>query len=175
VTAFRIKQADYPFIPFIIVSGIIGEENAVELIKEGVTDYAPKGRLFTLPVKIDRALKDAEEKKEKIITDEKLKIQTAELIAANKELVLQNIEKEKRAVELVDLSESLRTQKKELRLANDLLLIEEVKVQAVNEELVQLNQELEIRVADRTKALSESEHRFRKMMETIRKSPGRIP
>jgi PAS domain S-box-containing protein len=167
VTAFRIKQADYPLIPFIIVSGIIGEENAVELIKEGVTDYAPKGRLFTLPVKIDRALKDAEEKKEKIITDEKLKIQTAELIAANKELVLQNIEKEKRAVELVGLSESLRTQKKELHLANELLMIQEVKVQAVNEELVQLNQELEIRVAERTKALSESEHRFRKMMETI--------
>jgi two-component system CheB/CheR fusion protein len=167
VTAFRIKEADYPLIPFIIVSGIIGEENAVELIKEGVTDYAPKGRLFTLPVKIARALKDAEEKKEKIIIDKKLKIQTAELIAANKELVVQNMEKEQRAVELVNLSESLRTQKKELRVANDLLLIQDVKVQAVNEELLQLNQELELRVADRTKALSESEHRFRKMMETI--------
>jgi nitrate/nitrite-specific signal transduction histidine kinase len=37
----------------------------------------------------------------------------------------------------------------------------------MNEELLQLNQELEHRVTDRTKALIESEHRFRKMMETI--------
>ncbi|TSD67075.1 PAS domain S-box protein [Inquilinus sp. KBS0705] len=167
VNAFRIKQSKYPLIPFIIVSGIIGEENAVELIKEGVTDYAPKGRLFTLPIKIDRALKEAEEKREKVITDEKLKIQTAELISANKELVVQNKENKKRAAELFILSENLHKQKEELRLANDLLVVQEVKVQAVNEELIQLNHQLEFRVADRTKALSESEHRFRKMMETI--------
>jgi DNA-binding NtrC family response regulator len=67
------NKANYPLIPFIIVSGIIGEENAVELIKEGVTDYAAKGTLFTLSVKIKRALKDAEEKREKLATDEKLK------------------------------------------------------------------------------------------------------
>src|SRR4051812_4997129 len=41
VAAFRFKQNLNPHIPFIIVSGIIGEENAVELIKEGVTDYVP--------------------------------------------------------------------------------------------------------------------------------------
>jgi PAS domain S-box-containing protein len=167
VTAFRIKQSQYPLIPFIIVSGVIGEENAVELIKEGITDYAPKGRLFTLPVKIDRALKDAEEQRQKITAEEKIKAQTAELIAANKELQFQNTEKEKRAAELLILSENLQTQKIDLRLANDRLVIQETKVQAVNAELVQLNQELEFRVADRTKALSESEHRFRKMMETI--------
>jgi PAS domain S-box-containing protein len=167
VTAFRIKQSNYPLIPFIIVSGIIGEENAVELIKEGITDYAAKGTLFTLSVKIKRALKDAEEKREKLATDEKLKVQTAELITANRELVLQNIEKEKRAVELAGLYESLHTRKEQLRLSNDLLIIQEGKVKAINEELLQLNQELEHRVTDRTKALIESEHRFRKMMETI--------
>lgn len=160
VTAFRIKQSRYPLIPFIIVSGVIGEENAVELIKEGVTDYAPKGRLFTLPVKIDRALKDAEEKRQKIVTDEKLSVQTAELIAANEELVLQNIEREKRTVELINLYQSLQVQK-------DALIVQEEKVRTANDELLQLNQDLESRVADRTKALSESEYRFRNMMETI--------
>src|ERR1700712_3730888 len=118
VTAFRIKQNTYPLIPFIIVSGTIGEENAVELIKEGVTDYASKGKLFALSVKIERALKEAEEKKEKVIIDEKLRVQTAE-------------------------------------------------IRSVNAELLQLNQELESRVVERTKALTESEHRFRNMMETI--------
>ncbi|MFV8325382.1 PAS domain-containing protein [Flavobacterium sp. ZS1P14] len=62
--AYRIKEKKYPEIPFIIVSGTIGEENAVELIKNGVTDYALKDKLFTLPLKIERALKEAEEKKE---------------------------------------------------------------------------------------------------------------
>jgi PAS domain S-box-containing protein len=167
VTAFRIKQSNYPHIPFIIVSGIIGDENAVELIKEGVTDYAPKAKLFSLSVKINRALNEAKEKKAKIIIDEKLRIQTAELIIANKELIFQNQEKENRATELVNLFDSLHQQKEELRLANNLLLIQDVKVQTVNDELVQLNQELEFRVSDRTKALTESEHRFRNMMETI--------
>src|SRR5476651_1423381 len=82
-TAFRIKQNKSPHIPFIIVSGIIGEENAVELIKIGVTDYAPKDKLFALIPKITRALKETQERKEKIIIDEKLKRQTAELVIAN--------------------------------------------------------------------------------------------
>jgi len=42
VTAFQIKQILSPLIPFIIVSGIIGEENAVALINSGVTDYTSK-------------------------------------------------------------------------------------------------------------------------------------
>ncbi|MFV8344355.1 PAS domain-containing protein [Flavobacterium sp. XS2P39] len=62
--AHRITKKKYSEIPFIIVSGTVGEENAVELIKNGVTDYALKDKLFTLPLKIERALKEAEEKKE---------------------------------------------------------------------------------------------------------------
>ena len=73
--AFIIKQNTYPDIPFIIVSGVIGEENAVELIKNGITDYALKDKLFVLLPKIKRALKEAKEKKEKRITDEQLALQ----------------------------------------------------------------------------------------------------
>lgn len=70
--AFKITEEVIPGTPFIVVSGTIGEERAVELIKSGVTDYAIKDRLYTLAPKIHRALKEAEEKKEKKITDEKL-------------------------------------------------------------------------------------------------------
>lgn len=100
VAAFHVKQNKLPHIPFIIVSGIIGEENAVELIKLGVTDYAPKDKLFTLGPKITRALRESQERKEKIIIDEQLKIQTAKLIVANNKLIFQNGEKENRASEL---------------------------------------------------------------------------
>ncbi len=65
VSAFTIKQKVCPQTPFIIVSGTIGEENAVELIKNGITDYALKDKLFTLPTKITRALKSAAEVKAK--------------------------------------------------------------------------------------------------------------
>jgi PAS domain S-box-containing protein len=43
-------------IPFILVTGSIGEEAAVDCIKLGVTDYVLKGRLTRLPVAVSRAL-----------------------------------------------------------------------------------------------------------------------
>jgi PAS domain S-box-containing protein len=184
VTAFHIKQKTHPQIPFIIISGVIGEQNAVDLIKNGVTDYASKDKLFTINNKISRALNDLETIREKVIIDEQLKIQSAklieankelvfqneekekraaELIIANKELVFQNEEKEKRAEELVILSVDLQEQQKELRQANKNLVKQEENVKIINRKLSQLNLEL----TNRTMALAESEASFRNMMETI--------
>jgi signal transduction histidine kinase/CheY-like chemotaxis protein len=168
--AFRIKQNKFPHIPFIIVSGIIGEENAVELIKSGVTDYAPKNKLFTLSQKINRALKEAEERKEKKNIAEKLQIQTAELIIANKELVFQNDEKEKRAADLITLTEALKAQKEELRRANEelhekaqLLQLQEEKLIQINDDLQRLNQDLEKRVFERTCELENLNHELKNL------------
>src|SRR4051812_10277700 len=47
-----------PRVPFIFVSGVIGEDNAVEMLKRGATDYVSKGRLVRLPLVIDRALRE---------------------------------------------------------------------------------------------------------------------
>ncbi|MFV8327745.1 PAS domain S-box protein [Flavobacterium sp. ZS1P14] len=60
LTAFKIKQKLAPQTPLIFVSKTIGEENAIELIKNGVTDFVLKERLFTLTNKVNRALKEAE-------------------------------------------------------------------------------------------------------------------
>lgn len=79
VSAFHIKQEICSDTPFIIVSGIIGEENAVDLIKSGVTDYILKDKLFSIGPKISRALKEAKELKEKKLADEQLKIQLEKL------------------------------------------------------------------------------------------------
>jgi PAS domain S-box-containing protein len=43
-------------VPLILVSGALGEENAVECIKQGVTDYVLKDRLSRLPIAVHRAL-----------------------------------------------------------------------------------------------------------------------
>lgn len=78
--AFRIKQDKKPLIPFIIISGSLGEENAVELIKCGVTDFVPKDKLFQLGPKITRALKESEEVRAKEIAVKKLKVQNRKLL-----------------------------------------------------------------------------------------------
>jgi len=65
-TAFKIREQLAPLTPFILVSGTVGEETVVELIKSGVTDYALKDKLFTLPNKINRALRDSEKAKQVI-------------------------------------------------------------------------------------------------------------
>src|SRR5690606_11475327 len=62
--AFGMAREKYPGIPFIIISGTIGEQNAVQLIKEGLTDYVMKDKLFLLAAKIGRALREAREREE---------------------------------------------------------------------------------------------------------------
>jgi two-component system sensor histidine kinase UhpB len=70
--AFYFKQEHTPDIPFIFVSGTIGEENIIDLIKKGVTDYVLKDKLYSLQSRFTRALKEAEEHSEKIRVEQKL-------------------------------------------------------------------------------------------------------
>lgn len=56
--ALRSVRASDTVTPFIFVSGTLGEELAVECIKEGATDYVLKGNLERLPVAVRRALLD---------------------------------------------------------------------------------------------------------------------
>jgi two-component system sensor histidine kinase UhpB len=80
--AFDIKQKHCPQTPFIIVSGFIGEENAVELIKKGVTDYAVKDKLLSLPNKISRAIKESKEKFDKAEAEKNLIVSEKRLAEA---------------------------------------------------------------------------------------------
>jgi DNA-binding NtrC family response regulator len=59
--ALKIAQELYPDIPFIIWSGVLGDEAAVELIKQGATDYVLKDRPARLPSVILRALAEVEQ------------------------------------------------------------------------------------------------------------------
>ena len=45
--------------PFILVSGIVGEERAVAYVKNGAADYVLKGNLQRLPLAVGRALEEA--------------------------------------------------------------------------------------------------------------------
>lgn len=80
VAAFDIKQKISPDVPFIIVSGIVGDEKAVEMIKRGITDYVIKDKLFTLNLKIARALRETQDVLAKRMADAKLKMQNEKLL-----------------------------------------------------------------------------------------------
>ncbi|HXE42721.1 MAG TPA: response regulator, partial [Candidatus Baltobacteraceae bacterium] len=59
--ALSIAHERKPEIPFLFVSGTIGEDAAIEAMKNGATDYVLKHRLMRLIPAVDRALKEAEE------------------------------------------------------------------------------------------------------------------
>src|SRR5882672_2095502 len=59
--ALALAQEHCPEVPFIFVSGAIGDEVAVESLKAGATDYVLKDRLARLVPAIRRALHEAEE------------------------------------------------------------------------------------------------------------------
>ncbi len=56
--ALELAKSMVPSIPFICVSGKIGEEVATELLKQGATDYVSKEKLGRLKQSIERALKE---------------------------------------------------------------------------------------------------------------------
>ena len=62
-----------PDVPFIFVSGALGEETAIELLKQGATDYVLKSRLSRLGPAVSRALQEVKERKERKIALEELK------------------------------------------------------------------------------------------------------
>jgi two-component system cell cycle sensor histidine kinase/response regulator CckA len=57
--ALALARGLYPNIPFVFVSGTIGEETAIESLRNGATDYVLKDRLSRLVPAVVRALNDA--------------------------------------------------------------------------------------------------------------------
>jgi two-component system, NarL family, sensor histidine kinase UhpB len=65
LAALRIVLNQCPDVPFIFVSGSLGEERAIEALKSGATDYVLKDRLQRLPAVVNRALTQARERRER--------------------------------------------------------------------------------------------------------------
>ena len=65
LSALKIALGKCPDVPFIFVSGALGEEMAIELLKKGATDYVLKDRLSRLGPAVSRALSEVEERTER--------------------------------------------------------------------------------------------------------------
>lgn len=79
MSALAIVREKHPDLPFVFVSGRLGEESAIESLKKGATDYVLKSRLSRLAPAITRALSEAEERAE-------LREAEEELAEANREI-----------------------------------------------------------------------------------------
>ena len=73
IATLQIALKRAPDIPFIFVTGALGEELAIDLLKQGATDYVLKSRLSRLSVAVRRALKEVEERKQRERTQAELK------------------------------------------------------------------------------------------------------
>jgi PAS domain S-box-containing protein len=62
----------HPDVPFIFLSGSIGEEQAVERLKDGATDYVLKDRMARLPSAVRRALAEAAERTDRRRAEEQV-------------------------------------------------------------------------------------------------------
>lgn len=62
-------------VPFIFVSGSLGEERAIEALKSGATDYVLKDRLQRLPAVVKRALTETRERRERRLAEAALEEQ----------------------------------------------------------------------------------------------------
>jgi diguanylate cyclase (GGDEF)-like protein/PAS domain S-box-containing protein len=61
--ALRLTRELAPDVPFIFVSGTLGEDYAIRALKSGATDYVLKSNLIRLPAAVERALVGAEERR----------------------------------------------------------------------------------------------------------------
>ena len=79
MSALRLAQELRPDIPFIFVSGTMGEEAAIQGLTQGATDYVLKDALLRLPAAIERALQEAENRRERKRAERSLKESEAKM------------------------------------------------------------------------------------------------
>jgi len=73
LTALAYKRELCPDTPFIFVSGSIGEEVAIASLHNGACDFVLKDSIARLPSAIERALKEAEEHRQRVDAEKRLR------------------------------------------------------------------------------------------------------
>src|SRR5205823_1232959 len=82
LTALKAVQKRELDLPFIIVSGKIGEDTAVESMRAGAHDYVMKSNLARLTPAVERELRESSRRQERRRSRQQLALQSAALAAA---------------------------------------------------------------------------------------------
>ncbi|HXQ34364.1 MAG TPA: response regulator, partial [Anaerolineales bacterium] len=85
--ALELLKASGLDLPFIIVSGTIGEETAVAALKAGANDFLVKGKFSRLGPAIERELREAESRRERRRAEEQLRYQAYLLSNVNDAII----------------------------------------------------------------------------------------
>jgi len=72
-TALALKRELCPGVPFIFVTGALGEETAVETLRNGATDFVLKGSLARLTSSVRRAIAETLEHRERLRAEQSLR------------------------------------------------------------------------------------------------------
>ncbi len=80
LSALSIAVSEAPNIPFLFLSGTIGEERAIDALQRGAVDYVLKSNLTRLAPAVRRALSDAAQRMAQRVAEERLRdvIETAQ-------------------------------------------------------------------------------------------------
>jgi PAS domain S-box-containing protein len=113
LSALRIAQQGMPDVPFIFVSGTLGEDVAIEALKTGATDYVLKTRLARLGPAVNRALREGQERADR---------KRAEALLAGEKRILEMVAKGDPLAEILDALCRLAEQQASGVLASILLL-----------------------------------------------------
>ncbi len=70
--ALQAARSHAPYMPFIVISGSIGEETAVEVMRAGANDYLMKTNLARLVPAIEREMRESAERRERARTKNEL-------------------------------------------------------------------------------------------------------
>ena len=84
ISALKLAIKGCPDVPFIFVSGTLGEEVAIEALKIGATDYVLKTSLSRLAPSVERALREGTQKAERKRAEEALRKSEAYLAEAQR-------------------------------------------------------------------------------------------
>jgi signal transduction histidine kinase len=92
--ALNIAKNQHPEIPFIFVTGTMGEEVAIETLKNGATDYVLKMRLTRLVPAVNRAMREAQERRDRLQAEVQLRESHKQLRSLS--VYLQHVREEER-------------------------------------------------------------------------------
>ena len=132
-----------PDVPVVFVSGAIGEERAIETLKQGATDYVLKDKLSRLGPAVKRALREAQERRARREAEDALR-------RANERLE-QNVES--RTAELRRINDELRSEVEERKRAEQALRESEQRLASIIDSaidaIITVDDDLQIRLFNR--------------------------
>ncbi len=112
--ALQIAKEKLPHIPFILVTATVSEEFAVNVLKQGASDYILKTNIQRLPSSVTAALDKAKILEEKLLTEIQLKYSHQQI--RNLASHLQNIREEERSAMAREVHDELGQQLTAIKL-----------------------------------------------------------